>query len=113
MTRALRFLALFTALFVVTVRCLSGFPWAEACVALPDPGSIEVCPASDAPREHDSLAPVALDDTDDGSDAVLTPSPLRVRLLTYGDPSGTERGILARERALTSHAPSLERPPRA
>jgi hypothetical protein len=112
-TRALRFLALFTALFVVTVRCLSGFPWADACAALPDPGAIGVCPASDEPREHDALAPVAVDDTDDASDAVIGSSPLRVRLLAYGDPSGTQCGILAGQRALTSHAPSLERPPRA
>jgi hypothetical protein len=113
-TRALRFLALFTALFVVTVRCLGGFPWPEACFAVPDSGTVEACPASDGPREQAAFAPVAVDDReDDGSDVVITPSPPRVRLLTHGAPSGAERGMLARERALTSHAPSLERPPRA
>jgi hypothetical protein len=112
-TRALRFLALFTALFVVTVRCLSGYPWAEACVALADAGTSEICPASNEPREHDSLAPIEVDDTDDGSDAVIVASPLRVRLLTHGAPAGKECGISAGARALTSHAPSLERPPRA
>jgi len=111
-TGALRFLALFAALFVVSVRCLSGFPSAVVCTALPALGASELCPASDEPREHDSLAPVAVDDSDDANDPLITPSPLRVRLLTDAEPSGAERGVLASDRALASHAPSLERPPR-
>jgi len=112
-TRALRFLALFAALFVVSVRCLSGFPGVVACAVLPEPGAIEICPASDEPRERDSLTPLASDDSDDADDPLITPSPLRVRLLTYAQPSGSECGVLASDRALTSHAPSLERPPRS
>jgi hypothetical protein len=112
-TRALRFLALFTAFFVVTVRCLSSFPLLEACAVLPDSGMLECSPASEQPREQDALAPVAIDDSDDGSDAVIASSPPRVRLLTYGAPAGSERGPWVSERALASHAPSLERPPRA
>lgn len=111
--RALRFLALFTTFFVVTVRCLSGFPSALACAALPESGAIGIGPASDGPREEDSLAPVAIDDSDDANDLVLAPSPLGVRLLTYAAPTAAECGALAAERALSSHAPNLERPPRA
>ena len=112
-TRALRFLALFTALFVVSVRCLSGFPLAAGCVALSDATALEFCPASDEPREDDTLAPVAIDDSDDGADAVLAPSEPRIRLLTHGGATGQECGALAAARALPSHAPSLDRPPRA
>jgi hypothetical protein len=112
-TRALRFLALFTALFVVTVRCLSGYPSAAVCAGLFVPGAIEICPVTDEPREHDSLAPLASDDSDDANDPLVAPLPLRVRLLTCAEPSGPECGMLASDRALTSHAPSLERPPRA
>ena len=111
--RALRFLALFTAFFVVTVRCLSGFPLPAACMALPEVGGSELCPASDAPREQDTLAPVAVDDADDGADAAIAASGARIRLLTHDQASATDCGASAAERALPSHAPSLERPPRA
>jgi hypothetical protein len=74
---------------------------------------IECSPASDQPREQDALAPVAIDDSDDGSDALIAPAPPRVRLLTYGESAGSERRPWVSERALMSHAPSLERPPRA
>ncbi len=113
MTRALRILALFTAVFVVSVRFLGAFPVAAECVALAAGGATEVCPASDEPREEDTLAPVAMEDSDDGSDALIAPSPLRVRLLTAGEPTGNKCGVLAADRALASHAPSLDRPPRA
>ena len=113
MTRALRFLALFTALFVVAVRSLGGFPLVAECGALMVSGASELCPASDEPREEDTLAPVTMDDSDDSVDALITPAPVRVRLLTYREPSAAECGVLAEERALPSHAPSLDRPPRA
>jgi len=112
-TRVLRLLALFTAFFVVSVRCLSGFPLTVACAALPDFGADQLCPLSDEPREEDTLAPVLMDDTDDGADALLTPSQPRIRVLTYGNASGVDRGALAAARALSSHARGLERPPRA
>ncbi|MEI9940681.1 MAG: hypothetical protein WDO69_25995 [Pseudomonadota bacterium] len=112
MTRALRFLALFTALFVVTVRCLSGLSLPSACVAVPEAGATEVCPASDQPREEDTLAPVAMDDADDGADALIAPTPPHIRLLAHGEASAADCGALAADRALPSHAPSLERPPR-
>ncbi|HET7540286.1 MAG TPA: hypothetical protein VFK05_10465 [Polyangiaceae bacterium] len=112
MTRALRFLALFTALLVVSVRCLSGLPLVLACAALPDLGQNQVCLLADDPREEDTLAPVAVDDADDDTDALLAPSPPRVRLLTYRAASGLDRGALAADLALASHARGLERPPR-
>ena len=113
MTRVLRLFALFAAFFVVSVRCLSGFPLAVACAALPDFGADQVCPPSDEPREEDTLAPVVMDDSDDGVDAVLTPLTPRIRVLTHGKASGPDRGALAADRALSSHARGLERPPRA
>ena len=112
-TRALRFLALFTAFFVVSVRCLGGFPAVLSCASLPTSGVTEACPPSEVPREDDSLAPVAIDDSDDDADPVVAASPPRIRLLSHGDASGADRGALAAERALPSHAPSLDRPPRA
>ncbi|MEI9954553.1 MAG: hypothetical protein WDO74_37695 [Pseudomonadota bacterium] len=112
MIRAFRFLALFTALLVVSARCVSGFPLA-VCVALPEPGATEICPPSDQPHEQDTLAAVALDDSDDDADPVVAPSAPRIRLLRDGALAATDCGALAAERALASHAPSLERPPRA
>ena len=111
-TRALRFLALFTAFFVVSVRCLSGFPQVLTCVAPSTFGVTQACPPSEDPREEDSLAPVAVDDSDDDADPVVAPSPPRIRLLREGVAPGAECGALAAERALPSHAPSLDRPPR-
>ena len=112
-TRALRFLALFTAFFVVSVRCLSGFPSVLTCVALPISGSTQACPPSDnEPREEDSLAPVAVEDLDDDADPVVAPLAPRIRLLGDGQAPVAECGALAAERALPSHAPSLDRPPR-
>lgn len=113
MTRALRFLALITALFVVSVRCLSGFPLTVACAALPGFGAAQLCPLSDEPREEDTLAPVVMDDSDDGADGVITPAQPRIRLLSYGGSSGAECGAWAADLALASHARDLERPPRA
>jgi hypothetical protein len=110
--RALRFFALFTAFFVVSVRCLTGLPLAAVCVALPSGGVSEACPSSDLPREHDSLAPVTLEETDDDESPVVAPSMLRIRLLSDAQASGADRGALKAQRVLSSHAPSLERPPR-
>jgi len=106
-------LALFTAFFVVSVRCLSGLPLALACAALPDFGADQVCPLSNEPREEDTLAPVVLDDADDGVDALITPAQPRIRVLPHGSAPGAVRGTLATDRALSSHARGLERPPRA
>ena len=113
MTRALRLFALLTAFFVVSVRCLSGFPLTVACAALPDFGADQLCPLSDEPREEDTLAPIVTDDADDGADALITPPPPRIRVLKHGRASGADRGALAADRALSSHARGLERPPRA
>lgn len=114
MTRALRLLALITTLFVVSVRFLSGFPALDClALALSGDGAIEFCPASDEPRDEDTLAPVAMDDVDDDADALIAPTPLRVRLRPSGEPPAAKCGVLAVDRALASHAPSLERPPRA
>ena len=114
-TRVFRFFALLSAFFVVAVRCLGGFPLTVACVS----ASVEVaesgvCPPSDHPADDDTLAPVpAFDSEDDGAEPALTPAPVEVSLLTFAEPSGEAGGVLAEQRALPSHAPSLERPPRS
>ena len=113
MTRALRFLALFSALFVVTVRGLGGVPCNAGRATPTAAEATQVNPASDEPRERDALAAIDLDDSDDDVDAVVAPSPVRIRLLTYGAALAGDGGALTAERALPSHAPSLDRPPRA
>ncbi len=118
-TRALRFLALLSAFFVVAVRCLGGFPLALACVEAAPSSDVSTqaptssaCPESPA-SDDDTLAPVALDDdSDDGADALLTPAPVEVKLQFGAVCSGLACSALAHQRALPSHAPSLERPPR-
>jgi len=111
--RALRLLALFTALFVVSLRCSSGFPLTAVCSSLSEFGASQFCPASEEPHEQDTLAAVFSDDSDDGADALIAPTAPRIQLLTHGAATRGDRGALAAERALPSHAPSLERPPRA
>jgi hypothetical protein len=112
--RAFRFFALFSALFVVYMRCSSGLPLALVCnYALPESAHV-VCPGSEEPASEDSLAPVAVDDdSDDDADPLLSARAVEVTLLTFAEPASKLRGTLASELALTSHARSLERPPRA
>jgi hypothetical protein len=114
-TRALRFLALITALFVVLVRGSSVLSLALSC-AVPDPSADQLCPLADEPREESALASVvidAIDDADDDADAALAPSLPRIRLLSGGEASGMDRAALAAKLALASHARGLERPPRS
>jgi len=112
-TRALRFLALITTLFVLGVRCLGGLPLVAVCAALPAAGVVEACPPCDEPREQDALAPIAFGDVDDDdAEPVVVPFPPRIRLLNDADPRGAESGAWAAQRVLSSHARNLERPPR-
>ncbi len=110
-----RLFALLSALFVVAVRCLGGFPLAMACVsASVDAAQSSLCPASEQPADDDTLAPVtAFDSEDDGAEPALTPQPVEVSLLTFAEPAAMASGVLADQRALPSHAPSLDRPPRS
>ena len=119
MIRVLRLFALLSALFVVAVRCLGGFPLALVGVdaAVRSDGS-EVCPPSEPLPARDSLAPSAFDvdsddDSDDGAEPALTQAPVDVRLLGYAEFVALGCGTLTAQRALPSHAPNLERPPRA
>jgi len=113
--RALRFFALLSALFVVAVRCLGGFPLALACVdAVVQGDGTQARPASDQPAEQDSLAPVAFaDDADDGAEPAVTPAAVNIRMFGEAESEGMACGTLVAQRALPSHAPNLERPPRA
>ncbi|MET0792579.1 MAG: hypothetical protein ABW061_13745 [Polyangiaceae bacterium] len=114
MTRVFRLFALLSAFFVVAVRCLGGFPLAMACVSASTEGErIAVCPAPEQPADDDSLAPVAaFDNEDDGAEPALAPPPVELSVLTFAEPTGLGCGALAAQRALPSHAPSLDRPPR-
>ena len=107
--------ALLSALFVVAVRCLGGFPLTVACVAASVAATESaLCPASDPQADDDTLAPVAaFDGEDDGAEPALTPSPVEVSLLTFAEPIGIAGSVLVAQRALPSHAPSLDRPPRS
>lgn len=111
MARALWLLTLFSAFFVVAVRCLSGFSDAPSASA---PSGVEARPSAGNEGGQDTPADLD-DDSDDGADpqpALAATAP--ARLLTFTDTQGTglECGALAAQRALPSHAASLERPPR-
>jgi hypothetical protein len=116
--RVFRLLALLSAFFVVAVRCVGGFPVVMVCVPAvalsSEQAPSSVCPPSDQPASEDTLAPVDVaDGEDDGAEALLTPSALELALPPFAEPSAAARGALAAQRPLPSHAPSLERPPRA
>lgn len=108
-----RLFALLSAFFVVAVRCLGGFPLAVACVsASVEEQQVSACPAPDQPADDDTMAPVAaFDSEDDGAEPALAPPPVEVSLLTYAEPTGIGGVVMADQRALPSHAPSLDRPP--
>ncbi len=114
MARALWFLALLSAFFVVAVRCLSG-PSSVASPASTSPASAaEARPSSGNEGDQDSSADLE-DDSDDSTDPLpALAARVPVRLLAFSDTKGTglECGALVAQRALPSHAASLERPPR-
>ncbi|MEO7033861.1 MAG: hypothetical protein ABI548_08260 [Polyangiaceae bacterium] len=113
MARALWFLALLSAFFVVAVRCLSGAPASAPCAIATDSAEAR----SSSPDEDEPLASADLDDdSDDSADPLpALAAPPATRLVTFTDTQGTglECGALVALRALPSHAASLDRPPRA
>ena len=112
--RALRLLALLTAFFVVALRGLGGLPAALTCSPVSVEADSQLCPAVPQPVEADSLSLAAVDDdSDDSADALLAPAALELNLLPCGVARGLGCGALVAQRALPSHAPSLERPPRS
>ena len=118
MTRVFRLFALLAAFFVVAVRCLGGFPLAMACVSASTDTAVDapvtgVCPADEAPPD-DTMAPVAaFDSEDDGAEPALAPPAVEISLLTFAEPVDAGAAAAAYQRALPSHAQSLERPPRS
>jgi hypothetical protein len=113
-----RLFALLSAFFVVAVRCLGGFPVVMACApagaASSEQAPSALCPPSEQPESEDTLAPVdAADGEDEGAEAALTPASVELNVLFFAQPSDPRRGFVAAQRPLPSHAPSLERPPRA
>jgi hypothetical protein len=114
--RAFRFLALLAAFLVVVARSASGLSFAVGSLAQGFSGSgiSEARPSTDAPVDQDTSAVADLDDdADDGVDALIAPAP--VRLVALADEAGAALGCSAwvEQRALPSHALTLDRPPRA
>jgi hypothetical protein len=108
-TRALFFFALLAA-FVVGARCLSAF------MAPPDQSThgVALRQASHAPAEQESGIALSLDDdSDDGVDALLAPSPSVLELQPMPRVVSAQLGEPRQQRALQSHARGFERPPRA
>ncbi|MEO8901869.1 MAG: hypothetical protein ABI488_08385 [Polyangiaceae bacterium] len=107
MARALWFLALLSAFFVVAVRCLN---LAAA------PASVAVSSAEARSDEDEPLSSADVDDDwDDRADSLAAvAAPAITPLVTFTDTQGTglESGALVSQRALPSHVASLERPPR-
>jgi hypothetical protein len=115
MVRAFQVLAVLSAFFVVAVRCLGAFPLpvANAGSQLAS-SSVEARSSSGAPVDQGSMAiSEADDDADDGAEALIAPAAVRLVALAPATASGLDGGARAHERALPSHAPSLDRPPRA
>ena len=113
MARALWFLALLSAFFVVAVRCLSGLP--SATLTSSAASGTEARPSSGNEGDQDSSADLE-DDSDDNADPLPALAARgAARLFVFTDTTGTglECGALVAQRALPSHAASLERPPRA
>lgn len=114
MTRALRFFALLSALFVVAMRFSSVLPLAIACTgALPEAGAVPACSESDAPSSEDDLALVGFDNDADDNVELLAPASVKIELQGFATTATSQRGALALERARPSHRSGLERPPRA
>lgn len=115
MTRALRFFALLSALFVVALRFSSVLPLAIACTGvLPDAGAVPACSESDAPSSDDDLALVGFDsDSDDSPEPLLAPAAVEIDVPDFATTATSQRGVLAFEPARPSHRSGLERPPRA
>jgi hypothetical protein len=115
MVRAFQVLAVLSAFFVVAVRCLGAFPLLVANADSPLTGrSVEARSSSGVPVDPGSMAiSEADDDADDGAEAFIAPAAVRLVALAPAAAAGLVGGARAHERALPSHAPSLDRPPRA
>ena len=114
MTRAFRFFALLSALFVVALRFGSALPLAVVCTeAIDDASSEPECSLSEAPRETEQLAVAAIDDaTDDAGDPLLSPPAVEVEQPPFDEASSRSRGVLAADPHSASHDSGLDRPPR-
>ncbi len=95
----------------MAVRCYSVFPVAAA--GDPGRGSSELRAGSGDSLAQDSLAADLEDASEDGVDALIAPAPVRLIALAGGDTTGLESGALVAQRPRSSHAQSLDRPPRA
>lgn len=114
MTRALRFFALLSALFVVALRFGSALPLAVVCTeAIDDATSEPECTLSEAPLEAEQLATAAIDDaSDDAGDPLLSPSAVEVEQPPFDVASSRGRGVFAADPPITRHGSGLDRPPR-
>ena len=106
--RAVLCLALFAALFLAAARCVGGFgslgvSTVVACSA----------PSEESHHEAPATAPALDDDSDDASEPLLPPAALQPEPFEgLAGPCQTLT-VLVLPAVFSSHAPSLERPPRA
>lgn len=119
MARALWFIAMLSAFFVVAMR-LAGLPLAVACAAAELPtANTDACVDSRGSHDTDDDAPpLNLDDSDDdeaahGSAPLMTPPSPQVDVPVREASAGLGSGALAEQLALASHVRDLDRPPRA
>ena len=113
MTRALWFIVLLATFVVAGARCLSAFPFA-ASGADESASGAAMSQGSNAPCEPDPAAGGTIeDDSDDGVDALLAPSPADLALVAPPVAVAGKLSVLCQQGPLVSHAQGLDRPPRA
>lgn len=113
MIRALRFLALLSAFFVVAVRCFGGLPLLIGCSEPAASAVIALCASSEQSADDGTLALSAeVDDGDDDVEPALTPAALPLEVAPFIDVSAPRAAIRRAAGPLPSHAPTLDRPPR-
>jgi hypothetical protein len=103
------------ALFVIAVRCLSGWPFALTCAApRAEVGVERICPASEPSVDQGPLALLGIDDDSDADDLdpFLAPSFLELGLHSPGEVSDLPCGAIADRGPFAEHASGPERPPR-
>ena len=109
-TRALWFFALLAAFVVVGARCLSMF---SPALASDSASSAAVSQTQHAPADQDQATGATLDDdSDDGVDALIAPSPAVLAVVTAPRAEAATLGVLGQQWALQSHSRGLDRPPR-
>ena len=112
MSRSLWLLVLLSAFLVAGARCLSAFIGLDA--GTPG-GTVSASQGSSSPRNGDDFTSGATadDDSDDSADALLAPAAFAPEVVHGPALELQKLSFAGEELALSSHARSLDRPPRA